>query len=129
MVSRPTNVTRGRRFEAAAERHLRARGCEILGRNVRHGRDEVDLVIRDGAVVAFVEVKGRSAPAGDFGSPLLAVTPAKRARIERVARWWIRTRPPAGGYRFDAVSVEGLPADEPRRWRVVHLPDAWRPGM
>lgn len=129
MPSRPTTVDLGRRFEAVAERWLRGRGYGILERNVRHGRDEVDLVIRDGDVVAFVEVKGRSDAGGTFGSPLLAVTPRKRARIERVARWWIRTRPPARGYRFDAVSVELRAGGEPGRWLVVHLPDAWRPGI
>lgn len=119
-------VARGRRFEEEAARYLRARGLRILARNVRFGAREVDLVALDGDTVCFVEVKGRSGVGA--GHPLEAVTPRKRREVETVARWWVRTHPPARAYRFDVVSVEasgpGLP-----RWRIEHLPDAWRPGM
>lgn len=120
-----STATRGRRFEDAAAGFLRQAGYRILARNVRHRRGEVDLVAERDGVVAFVEVKGRSGP--ECGHPLEAVTPAKRREVEAVARWWIRTNPPAGGYRFDAVAVEVVGQDR-RRWCITHLPDAWRPG-
>lgn len=120
------NHQRGRRFEALAARFLTARGYRILERNVRFGRKEVDLVVARDGVVAFVEVKGRSGAGA--GHPLEAITPAKRREVEAVARWWIRSHPPApGGYRFDAVAV--LPHPRKRAgWRVEHVEDAWRPG-
>jgi len=119
-----TAVERGRRFERVAALHLESLGYRILGRNVRHGRGEVDLVVELHGVVAFVEVKGRST--AECGHPLESVTPRKRREVEAVARWWVRAHPPAAGYRFDALAVEmgGRPGD----WRVTHLPDAWRPG-
>ena len=43
----------------------------MLGRNVRHRRKEIDLVVRRGSVVAFVEVKGRRDAA--VGHPLEAL--------------------------------------------------------
>ena len=58
----------GRRFEAAAARHLVRAGWRILERNVRFGRKEVDLVVERDRVVAFVEVKGRLGRG--YGHPL-----------------------------------------------------------
>lgn len=117
------HVARGRRFEALAEAYLVAEGMTILARNVRFGRREVDLVAEEDGVVVFVEVKGRSGPG--CGHPLEAVTPWKRREVEAVARWWIRTREPAAGYRFDAVGILARDGASPE---VVHLRDAWRPG-
>jgi len=118
-------VARGRCFEDAAARWLEARGHRILGRNVRRGHKEVDLVVEREGVVAFVEVKGRVG--ARCGHPLEAVTPRKRREVEAVARWWIRAHPPAAGYRFDAVAVEAW-TDHPSGWEITHVPDAWRPG-
>jgi len=114
---------RGRAFEDLAADHLRRLGYRIEARNVRAGREEIDLVVRRGSVVAFVEVKGRAAV--DHGHPLLAIDHRKRARIARVARDWIRRRGgPLDTYRFDAVAV----TRGPRGWRVHHVADAWRLG-
>ena len=125
--SRSTDTVRlGRRFEAAAERHLRCLGFEFVARNVRFGRGEVDLIVREAGVVVFVEVKGRTR--GDRGHPLEAVTRRKRREVEAVAQWWIRTHAPAVGYRFDAVSVEASGHPEGGKWCITHVRDAWRPG-
>lgn len=115
----------GLRYEGAAARHLERRGFTILDRNVRFGRNEIDLVASRGPTVAFVEVKGRRG--GGYGHPLEAVTPRKRREIERVARWWVRTRGRPGWiYRFDAVAVFDQPDG---RTRVEHVEDAWRPSF
>ena len=120
----PSTHDLGRRFEDAAALHLSARGWEVLARNVRFRRKEVDLIIRRENVVAFVEVKGRLGPA--YGHPLEAITWRKRQEIESVARWWIERHGCVGAsYRFDAVSVE--PASD-GRLEVTHVEDAWRPG-
>jgi putative endonuclease len=116
----------GREFEDAAAAYLVARGHTLLGRNVRFGHKEVDLVVRCHGVTCFVEVKGRRGSGS--GHPLEAITTAKRREIEAVARWWIRTHPGGGPYRFDAVAVVAQDPD-PRRWQVSHVPDAWRPGL
>ena len=114
----------GRRFEDAAARHLERSGWRILARNVRFRRKEIDLVVRRGDVVAFVEVKGRRG--AGYGHPLEAVTWRKRREIESVAAWWIARFGEAGvSYRFDAVSVETTPGG---RAVVRHAEDAWRPG-
>lgn len=117
--------TFGTECEAAAARCLEAAGWRIVARNYRFGHREIDLVVRCGAIVAFVEVKGRTGPA--YGHPLDAITPRKQRDIERVARHWIaRFGCPGDVYRFDAVAVwpggmSGTPV-------VEHVVDAWRVG-
>lgn len=110
--------------QLAADRLCRL-GWRVLDRNYRFGHKEIDLVIRRGDTVAFVEVKARSG--SRFGHPLEAIGPAKRREIERVARSWIgRFGQPGDRYRFDAVAVTVDRAGEPR---FDHVPDAWRAGQ
>lgn len=81
----------------------------VLDRNWRCRDGEIDLVGLDGTVLAFVEVKTRSSPA--FGDPAEAVTPAKAARLRRLAVRWLaeqrRGSDPLGWteIRFDVVSI------------------------
>jgi len=112
----------GRRGEAFAADMLRRRGWRILSRNYRLGHKEIDLVVRKGGVVAFVEVKTRAGYG--FGDPLEAITRAKRSEIEKVARAWISSHGrPGDRYRFDAVAVIWAPGGRPE---VRHVEDAWR---
>jgi putative endonuclease len=110
--------------EQLAAAHLERLGYTILDRNYRSGRREVDLIIRLGDLVAFVEVKTR---AGDgFGHPLEAITALKRREVERVAiRWQRRNGRPWQHYRFDAVGVLIRPGAMPV---IEHIPNAWRLG-
>lgn len=114
----------GRRFEDAAASWLELRGWSVLARNVRFQRKEVDLVVRRGGLIAFVEVKGRRG--AGYGHPAEAVTWKKRREIEHVARWWIeRLGEPGLEYRFDVIAV----APRPRGGLAIeHIPDAWRAG-
>lgn len=118
---------RGRRGEVLAARFLERSGWQILDRNWRAGHSEVDLVIRRGGIVAFVEVKTRAHPG--CGDPLEAVTWRKRREIARVAAAWLAARGPMLGrgvsVRFDAVAVQ---LGEGRAPVVRHLADAWRIG-
>lgn len=100
----------------------------VLDRNWRSGRCEIDLVVRDGDVVAFVEVKARG-PGPQ--SPLEALTAAQRRRIRRAAEAWIHAHPGVGSeFRYDAVAVEYGPSpagarEGPDAVRIRHVPDAW----
>lgn len=73
--------------EALAARHLVDAGMVLLDRNWRCAVGEVDLVLRDGGTLVFVEVKTRSSTA--YGTPLEGVTPVKAARLRRLAASWI----------------------------------------
>ena len=110
--------------EEEAKRYLVTRGFTILAHRWRMGRLEIDLVVRRGMLVAFVEVKTRW---GDgFGSPLEAVTWSKQREIVRVARAWIdREGRPNDIYRFDVI---GLRRNRSGGDRLEHVEDAFKPG-
>lgn len=101
----------GRFGEQRATEHLLALGCEVLDRNWRAGRGsgqragELDLVVRDGRTVVFVEVKTRSGRG--FGTPAESVTGEKVRRLRRLAVRWLEAHPEHGPapVRFDVVSV------------------------
>ncbi len=76
----------------------------LLDRNWRSGSGEIDLVLRDGDIVVFCEVKTRSSAA--YGHPLEAVDATKAARLRRLAAQWLEehdVRP--HGVRIDLVGV------------------------
>ncbi len=98
----------GRAAEAAAASYLTGRGWTLLGRNVRIGRGELDLIARRGPVLAFVEVKARRSAA--CGAPEDAVDARKRRQVARLAELWLAARPWAlrgvSDVRFDVVAVD-----------------------
>jgi putative endonuclease len=107
----------GRRGEEAAARHLIGLGWRILDRNWRCAEGELDIVAHDGAEIVVCEVKTRSST--DYGTPAEAVTPAKAARLRRLAvRWLIAHAIGGTAVRIDVI---GLVADGPSRFTVDHL--------
>ena len=97
--------------EHEAEKALRGKGYRILGRRVRvAGRDEIDLVARDGKVLVFVEVKTRASER--YGRPIAAVDRHKRRVTSRAAMRYIRKlKDPDIPFRFDVVEVVGTPEE------------------
>lgn len=129
MESGPPNPAHalGRWGEERAARFLERRGWRVLARNYRFGRREIDLVVRRGRVVAFVEVKTRAGEG--FGPPQEAITALKRREIEAVASHFL-ARHELGDVevRFDAVAVTVGVRPGSRVVGIEHLEDAWRPG-
>ena len=99
---------------------LGERGYDIVATNLRIGLLEIDVVARQGNVVAVVEVRTRGATArtSGFGS----FSRLKRLRIRRAGeRLWqrrYRRDPSVERLRFDAASVE-LDVDPPRIEYVI----------
>jgi len=87
--ARPTsrNQALGQYGESLAARHLISQGMVVLDRNWRCESGEIDLVLRDGAVLVICEVKTRSSR--DFGTPQEAVTGRKLARLRRLGARWL----------------------------------------
>jgi len=102
------NAALGRAGEDIAAAWYEEHGFEVLERNWRRREGEVDLIVRNGRVVAFCEVKTRSSDA--FGTGAESVLPAKQRRIRRLASRWLAELTPASGralvdLRFDVVSI------------------------
>jgi putative endonuclease len=106
--------------ERIAERWLRRRGWRVVQRRFRSGHRDIDLVVEQEGVVAFVEVKARR---GDrFGGPIEAVNWRKQKELGRSARVWIdRHGRSAEAYRFDVIGV--LVCGE--RVRIRHVANAF----
>ena len=81
------------------------RGYEVLDRNWRCRDGELDLVLAQGRVFVFCEVKSRSST--EFGIPAEAVTRTKQARLRRLAARWLEDAAPRRPreIRFDVASV------------------------
>jgi putative endonuclease len=102
-----TTVARGRQFEAFAEQWLEARGLKRLDRNFNARGGELDLVMRDGASVVFVEVRYRAT--SRMVGALESVTVAKQGRIVLAATLWLQRHPQYASVacRFDVIGIEG----------------------
>ena len=110
----------GRAGEAAAAAFLTQLGFEVLFRSYRHGRAEVDLVVRQGrALLVFVEVKSRSS--SQFGHPETFVSERKKQLFRLAADQAQLDLNWTGDIRFDILAVTPV-ADG---FRVEHFEDAF----
>ena len=112
----------GRRGEEAASQYLETQGYQILARNWRSGRAELDLIVvsPDQQTLVFVEVKTRST---DFyGYPELAVTGRKMELLYEAADAYQEEMGWTRDIRFDvlALTVHGA------GFRVYHIKDAFK---
>jgi putative endonuclease len=107
----------GQAAERKALRWYRLHGWKILGENVWAGGNELDLIVRRGRELRFVEVKEKRGQR--FGDPLEMITAEKRRRLRRAAEAWLGTRPELGGLAigFDVIAV--------RDGRVQRVPQAF----
>ena len=112
---------RGAEGERAAAEFLKAQGYRILARNYRTRWGEIDLIAEDGRTLVFVEVKARRDDR--FGGPGAAITPAKQARIARLAQQYLAWRRLGDRLcRFDVVMILG---DDPKTRRIELLTGAF----
>ena len=93
----------GRRGEALCAWRLRLEGYRILARDVRTHVGEIDLIAQRGRLLAFIEVKARTATTDE------PVTARQRRRIVRAAESFLAAHPGLAGLdaRFDVMLVGG----------------------
>ena len=119
----PAHLRAGKWGESVAAAYLRRNGYKVLGQRVRVGRrDELDIVVRDGETLVFVEVKTRASER--MGRPIESVKKNKRRVMGRAAWGYmkrLRTKPPY--FRFDVVEVVGIEGDG--NPVVRHIPNAF----
>jgi putative endonuclease len=103
---------------------LRLHGYTVLARNYRYGKAELDVIVRMGTTVAFVEVKLRDA-ATVGPSPFEAVGPKKQEHMVKAAVHYAVTQCSRGvSLRFDVI---GISWDRPGgSIQLVHLINAFQ---
>ena len=96
--------------DAAEDRalaHLRQAGLRLVARNYRtpgRGGGEIDLVMRDGGTLVFIEVRRRAG--GDYGGAAGSIGFVKQRRIVFAARHFLLRLGAPPPCRFDVVTVE-----------------------
>ncbi len=113
--------TLGRRGETIASRYLEGKGYQILEKNYRALRGEIDIIARKRGEITFVEVKsGRSLR---FGPPLERVDLRKQRQIAKVALAWLQSKGlEEVPCRFDVLSI----TEERGSIRIEHIQDAFQ---
>lgn len=108
---------KGRLFEKQAEEFFIKNKYQIVDKNWRYGRKEIDLIVKKGDLLVFVEVKGSVST--KFGHPVLRVNPKKIKNMTDVAQAYLETKGIRDNdLRFDIVTfING---------ELEHFPDAFR---
>jgi len=113
----------GQRGEKLAEGFLRKQGMKTVARRYRTPVGELDLVMREGETIVFVEVKTQRDTR--YQEPQERVRADKRRKLLKAARWFVAQKPWADPpCRFDIVAVTLPEVGEPR---IVHFADAFVP--
>ncbi len=105
LLRRTARQHTGDAAEDAGLAHLRNQGLQLVERNFRCRGGEIDLIMRDGATVVFVEVRARASDS--HGGAAASVTPAKQRRLILAAQTWLQAQPGTPPCRFDVVALEG----------------------
>lgn len=95
---------KGAEAEKMAADFLASKGLQWVTGNYRCRGGEIDLVMRDGPMLVFVEVRARSR--ADFGGAAASITPTKQARIILAARQYLAQFKVDAPCRFDVVLLQ-----------------------
>ncbi len=109
----------GKEAEQLAARHLAGQGLREVCRNYHCRGGEIDLVMRDGEQLVFVEVRYRSR--SRFGGAAESVNARKQQRLTLAARHYLQKSGFSGPCRFDVLAIDGCAAPQ---W----IRDAFQPG-
>ncbi|MCD8521071.1 MAG: YraN family protein [Saccharospirillaceae bacterium] len=106
---KPATRTKGAEIEQAAEHFLKRQGLKTVTRNYAIRGGEIDLIMRHGKVLVFVEVRYRASQS--HGSGAESITHHKQQRLLKTAQHYLQQHygatPP--DCRFDVMSGSGQP--------------------
>jgi putative endonuclease len=91
LVTRSRGARLGEFGEQLARRHLESRGYHYVERNWHCRAGEIDLVMRDGDELVFVEVKARRGERA--GRAEEAISPAKARKLLAAGEWYVSDHP------------------------------------
>ncbi|HFS7541383.1 TPA: YraN family protein [Enterobacter hormaechei] len=102
----------GDAWELKARRWLEGKVLRFVAANVRGRGGEIDLIMKDGQTIVFVEVRFRQS--SRFGGAAASVTLAKQQKLLQTAHLWLARH--NGSFdtvdcRFDVVAFTGNAID------------------
>ncbi|MBK5964707.1 YraN family protein [Thiocystis minor] len=103
--AKPSTGSVGEEMERLAESFLTRQGLRCIARNHRCRYGEIDLILREAAMLVFVEVRFRRSTR--FGNPAETVDARKQRRLIATANHYLQLHPSALPCRFDVVAISG----------------------
>ena len=116
-----THIELGQYGEELAVNHLRSEGYEIIERNFRFKKLEIDIIAKKDDKLIVCEVKTRTTAI--IGEPFLAVTRNKQKQIITVTNYFIKLKDLFIDVQFDVISI----VHNSMRTKLEHIPNAFSP--
>lgn len=113
----------GRIGEDTAVNYLKEKGFQIIERNTRCAKVEVDLIAKFEDYIVFVEIKTRSSMR--WGNPEDAISKAKIKRMVEAAHYYIDENDIDLPVRFDIVAI----VINKKIVEIEHFEDAFMPPL
>jgi putative endonuclease len=104
----------GAQAEQTAARYLQQQGLQLVQANYRCRMGEIDLILRDGDMLVFAEVRLRSR--SDFGGAAASIDRHKQAKLIRAAQHYLSALPRIPPCRFDAVLLASAEGKDGIEW-------------
>ena len=120
----PAHLQMGVWGEELAAAYLREKGYAILERDWHSGHRDIDIIAQKDSCIVFVEVKARRS--ADYGSPVLAVDYNKQRNLLRAINHYIHYRHLDMSWRFDVISIVGMPDGQPEIEHVENFQLSYR---
>ncbi|MCL6293641.1 YraN family protein [Jejuia spongiicola] len=109
----------GKKGEQLAVDFLLKNGYNILERNYRFDKAEVDIIARQNDTLAVIEVKTRSST--DFGNPQDFVKPKQIQRLVKAVDEYVNVNSLDIEVRFDIIAI----VREGKSFNIEHLENAF----
>jgi putative endonuclease len=111
----------GNKGEDLAASILVKKGYEIVERNYRYGKGEIDIIAKDKDVLVFVEVKTRKNL--EYGLPELAVTKNKQRQVRKIAEAYLFEKEIKDvDCRLDVIAIQFYQNQKPK---ITHIENAF----
>jgi len=117
------HIDLGKQGELAAVNYLIKKGYRIIEQNWKFGKNEIDIIAKDGKYIVVVEVKTRNS--NYFAEPETNVTREKQKILVRAANAYVRYKQLNDEVRFDVIAIlAGQDGDH-----INHIIDAFYPTI
>ncbi|MCX7552653.1 YraN family protein [Marinicella sp. S1101] len=116
LINNKTKHSNGQQAETFAAQYLQRQGLKLLDQNYNTKLGEIDLIMRDGQCLVFIEVKFRAR--SDWAHAAETVTLSKQQKIIRTAQLYLQNKQLSDRVycRFDVVAIDNEINEENLNW-------------
>lgn len=104
----------GVKAEKFAYRYLKKQGLKLVTHNFASPFGEIDLIMREGVMLVFIEVRYRRNDT--HGNSCETINVAKQRRIIRSAHYYLQIHPTCASTRFDVIAISSLLDESEINW-------------